>query len=133
MASVVLAHVSFCISFVALVVRATMANLDPNLVEAARDLGASPGEAYRRIVVPVIAPGIMAGGLLAFTLSIDDFVITFFTAGVGTTTLPLQIYSMIKVSITPEVNAVSTLLMLVTLSLVVLAARLAPFALRSGE
>ena len=76
-------------------------------------------------------PGIIAGGLLAFTLSIDDFVITFFTAGVGTTTLPLQIYSMIKVSITPVVNAVSTLLMLLTLTMIVIASRLAPDALRA--
>lgn len=131
MTSVILAHVSFCISFVAVVVRSSMASLDPHLVEAARDLGATPFQAYRRVVIPVIMPGILAGGLLAFTLSIDDFVITFFTAGVGTTTLPLQIYSMIKVSITPEVNAVSTLLMLLTLCLIVLAARLAPQALKS--
>lgn len=131
MTSVILAHVSFCISFVAIVVRSSLANLDPNLVEAARDLGATPLQAYRRIVIPVIMPGIIAGGLLAFTLSIDDFVITFFTTGVGTTTLPLQIYSMIKVSITPEVNAVSTLLMLLTLSMIVAASRLAPHALRA--
>jgi len=131
MTSVVLAHVSFCVSFVAVVVRSALANLDPNLVEAARDLGATPFQAYRRIVIPVIMPGIVAGGLLAFTLSIDDFVITFFTAGVGTTTLPLQIYSMIKVSITPIVNAVSTLLMLLTLTMIVIASRLAPDALRA--
>jgi spermidine/putrescine transport system permease protein len=130
MQSVILAHVSFCISFVAIVVRSALAGLDPHLVEAARDLGASPWVAFRRVVLPAVAPGIVAGALLAFTMSIDDFVITFFTAGAGTTTLPLQVYSMIKVSITPEINAVSTLLMLLTLSLVILASRLAPEAMR---
>jgi spermidine/putrescine transport system permease protein len=76
-------------------------------------------------------PGVIAGALMAFTLSIDDFVITFFTAGAGTITLPLQIYSMIKIAVTPEVNAVSTLLMLVSLLLIVVAARLSPTVLRS--
>ena len=76
-------------------------------------------------------PGNVAGALMAFTLSIDDFVITFFTAGVGTTTLPLQIYSMIKIAITPEVNAISTLLMLFTLVLIIAASKLAPGALRA--
>jgi spermidine/putrescine transport system permease protein len=131
MQSVILAHVSFCISFVAIVVRSALTNLDPHLVEAARDLGATPLIAFRKVVMPAITPGIVAGALLAFTLSIDDFVITFFTAGAGTTTLPLQVYSMIKVSITPEINAVSTLLMVMTLSLVVLASRLAPETIRT--
>jgi spermidine/putrescine transport system permease protein len=76
-------------------------------------------------------PGIVAGALMAFTLSIDDFVITFFTAGVGTKTLPLEIYTMIKVAVTPEVNAVSTLLMVLTLALIVIAGRVAPGALRA--
>ena len=75
-------------------------------------------------------PGVIAGALMAFTLSIDDFVITFFTAGVGVSTLPLQIYSMIKIAVTPEVNAVSTLLMLLTLGMITLAGRIAPDALR---
>lgn len=130
MASVVLAHVSFCISFVAIVVRSSLAGMDPQLAEAARDLGATPWQAFRRIVLPLIAPGILAGALLAFTLSIDDFVITFFTAGAGTSTLPLEIYSMIKVAVTPEVNAVSTLLLLVSLTLFAAASRLAPSMLR---
>jgi spermidine/putrescine transport system permease protein len=130
MASVVLAHVSFCISFVAIVVRSSLAGMDPQLAEAARDLGATPWQAFRRIVLPLIAPGILAGALLAFTLSIDDFVITFFTAGAGTSTLPLEIYSMLKVAVTPEVNAVSTLLLLVSLTLFAAASRLAPSMLR---
>ncbi|MBI5446925.1 MAG: ABC transporter permease [Deltaproteobacteria bacterium] len=128
--SVVLAHISFSLSYVALVVRASLAGLDPALVEAARDLGATPFQAFRRITAPLIAPGILAGAFLAFSLSLDDFVITFFTAGAGINTLPLQIYSMLKVAVTPEVNVVSTLLMAVTLVLVIAASRLAPQALR---
>ena len=104
--------------------------LDKNLLAAAADLGATPWQAFRRVTLPLIAPSMVAGWLVAFTLSIDDFVITFFTAGVGVTTLPLQIYSMIKVAVSPEVNAVSTLLMALTLSLVALASRLAPHLLR---
>jgi spermidine/putrescine transport system permease protein len=130
MSSIILAHLSFCLSFVAIVVRSTLAGMDPHLAEAARDLGASPWQAFRYVVLPLIAPGIAAGALLAFTLSIDDFVITFFTAGAGTSTLPLEIYSMIKVSVTPEVNAISTVLMLVSLGLIILATRLAPSLLR---
>jgi spermidine/putrescine transport system permease protein len=130
MVSIVLAHVSFSISFVAVVVRASLASMDPYLVEAARDLGATPWQSFRRVTLPLITPGILAGALLAFTMSIDDFVITFFTAGVGTSTLPLEIYSMVKKRVTPEVNAVSTLLVAVTLVLIVAASRLAPNVLR---
>ncbi len=130
MFSIILAHITFSIGFVAIVVRTTMAGLDESLFEAARDCGASPLETYRYITYPLILPGVIAGGLMAFTLSIDDFVITFFTAGVGVSTLPLRIYSMIKIAVTPEVNAVSTLLMLLTLALIVLASRIAPSVLR---
>lgn len=122
--SVLLAHITFSIGFVAIVVRTSLAGLDDSIFEAARDLGASPWQTFRLVTFPLILPAIMAGFLMAFTLSIDDFVITFFTAGVGVSTLPLQIYSMIKIAVTPEVNAVSTLLMLLSLSLVLLAARL---------
>jgi len=132
--SVALAHIAFCIGFVAIVVRARLAGMDETLTEAARDCGASPADAFRYVTLPLIMPGVIAGALMAFTLSIDDFVITFFTAGAGTVTLPLQIYSMIKISVTPEVNAVSTLLMLLTLVLIVIAAKLSPSLLRSqGE
>ena len=108
--SVALAHIAFCIGFVAIVVRARLAGMDESLTEAARDCGATPWQAFRYVTLPLIMPGVIAGALMAFTLSIDDFVITFFTAGAGTVTLPLQIYSMIKIAVTPEVNAVSTLL-----------------------
>ncbi len=126
MFSIILAHIAFSIGFVAIVVRTSLAGLDDSLFEAARDCGATPWQSLRYITFPLIMPAVVAGGLMAFTLSLDDFVITFFTAGVGVQTLPLRIYSMIKIAVTPEVNAVSTLLMLLTLGIVVLASRIAP-------
>ena len=131
--SVALAHIAFCIGFVAIVVRARLAGMDESLTEAARDCGASPINAFRYVTLPLIMPGVIAGALMAFTLSIDDFVITFFTAGAGTVTLPLQIYSMIKIAVTPEVNAVSTLLMLLTLALIIVASKLSPSLLGADE
>jgi spermidine/putrescine transport system permease protein len=130
MLSIVLAHITFSIGFVAIVVRVALAALDESIFEAARDLGASPWQTFRHVTFPLILPGVIAGGLMAFTLSIDDFVITFFTAGVGVQTLPLRIYSMIKIAVTPEVNAVSTLLMLLTLTLILFASRFAPDVLK---
>jgi len=129
--SIVISHVTFSIGFVAIIVRARLQGMDESVFEAARDLGASPWQTFRRITLPLILPAVVAGALMSFTLSIDDFVITFFTAGVGVTTLPLQIYSMIKVAVTPEVNAVSTLLMALTLTMIVAASRIAPDAMRS--
>jgi spermidine/putrescine transport system permease protein len=131
--SVALAHIAFCVGFVAIVVRSRLAGMDESLTEAARDCGATPAAAFRYVTLPLIMPGVIAGALMAFTLSIDDFVITFFTAGAGTVTLPLQIYSMIKIAVTPEVNAVSTLLMLLTLALIIIASRLAPSLLGTQE
>ncbi len=128
--SITLAHIAFCIGFVAIVVRSRLAGMDESLVEAARDLGATPWGAFRLITLPLIMPGVIAGALMAFTLSIDDFVVTYFTAGADALTLPLKIYTMVKISVTPEVNAVSTLLMLLTLALIVVASRLVPGALR---
>lgn len=129
--TVVLAHITFSIGFVAIIVRARLAGMDNSIFEAARDLGATPWRTFRLITFPLILPGVIAGALMAFTLSIDDFVITFFTAGVGTKTLPLEIYTMIKVAVTPEVNAVSALLMLLTLAMILVAGRVAPDALRA--
>ena len=131
MLSIVLSHVAFCVGFVAIVVRSRLAGMDESLTEAARDLGATPWNAFRLVTLPLIMPGIVAGALMAFTLSIDDFVITFFTAGVGSATLPLQIYTMVKIAVTPEVNAVSTLLMALTLVLILIASKLSPGALRA--
>jgi len=128
--SVVIAHITFCVGFVAIVVRARLAGMDESIFEAARDLGATPWQTFRLVTLPLIMPAVVAGALMSFTLSIDDFVITFFTAGVGVSTLPLQIYSMIKIAVTPEVNAVSTLLMLLTLGMILLAARFDKTVLR---
>lgn len=130
--SIMLAHITFCIGFVALSVQARMSGIDESLTEAARDLGATPWVSFQQITLPLLAPGILAGALMAFTLSIDDFVITFFVAGVGSSTLPLQIYSMVKIAVTPEVNAISTLLMLLTLALIILVSKLSPSALRGN-
>jgi spermidine/putrescine transport system permease protein len=128
--TVIIAHTTFCIGFVAIIVRARLSGMDESIFEAARDLGATPWQTFRLVTLPLIMPGVVAGALMAFTLSIDDFVITFFTAGAGVPTLPLTIYTMIKVAVTPEVNALSTLFMLLTLTLIVLAGRLAPDVLR---
>ncbi len=122
--TIVLSHVTFCVSYVAMVVLGRLQDFDWALVEAARDLGAGRWTAVRRVVLPLLAPGIAAGALLAFTLSVDDFVITFFVAGPGTTTLPLRIYSMIKHGSPPLINALSTLLLALTVATVWLSQRL---------
>jgi len=122
--TVALSHVTFCISYVAFVVLGRLQDFDWGLVEAAQDLGATPWVAFRSVVLPNLAPGIAAGALLAFTLSIDDFVITFFTSGPGSTTLPVRIYSMIKHGSPALINALSTLLLLVTFTTVWLSQRL---------
>ncbi len=116
--TVILAHVAFNISFVAVTVRARLADFDRSLEEAARDLYANDWQTFRHVTLPLIMPGILAGALMAFTLSLDDFVITFFTSGPGSTTLPLRIYSMVKTGITPEINALSTLMLAVSMLLV---------------
>lgn len=124
--SIILAHTAFSISFVAVAVKSRMFGMDDSIIDAARDLGASPFKAFWLILIPTILPGVIAGGLMAFTLSVDDFVITFFTAGVGATTLPLAIYSMLKMGVTPEVNAASTVIILFTLCLASIATKLSP-------
>jgi spermidine/putrescine transport system permease protein len=116
--TIFLAHTSFCVSYVAMVVLARLQDFDFSLIEAAQDLGANWWTATWRVLLPLLAPGIAAGGLLAFTLSIDDFVITFFVTGPGATTLPIQIYSMIKHGSPPLINALSTLLLMVTFGIV---------------
>jgi spermidine/putrescine transport system permease protein len=114
LATVILAHVCFSVSYVVVVVRARLAGFDRSLEEAAMDLGAGPARTFFKVTLPLIAPGVLAAALLVFALSIDDYVITSFVAGVGSTTLPLQIYSMVRRGITPEINAVSTILLLAT-------------------
>ena len=116
--TIIISHVAFNISFVAVVVRARLAFFDISLEEAAQDLYANEWQTMRRVTLPLIMPGVLAGGLLAFTLSIDDFVITFFTAGPGSTTLPLRIYGMVKLGVTPEINALSSLMLVASMILV---------------
>ncbi|MFQ5783715.1 MAG: ABC transporter permease [Alphaproteobacteria bacterium] len=114
-------HIAFSIPFVAVVIRARMSGFDEALEEASRDLGANPWQTFWNVTFPYMVPGVIAAGLLAFTLSLDDFVITFFTAGPGSTTFPIKIYSMVRFSVTPEVNAASTVLIVITLTLTVTA------------
>jgi spermidine/putrescine transport system permease protein len=116
--TIVIAHVAFTISFVTIVVRARLSGMDRSVEEAAQDLGANPVETFLRVTLPLILPGVMAGALLAFTLSFDDFVITFFVSGVGSSTLPLKIWSMIRFGVSPAINALSTVVLVVTMVLI---------------
>jgi len=115
--AITIAHVSFAFPFVATVVRARLSSFNRELEEAAKDLGASEWRTFWDVLVPHMKPGLIAGALLAFTLSLDDFVITFFTAGPDTITFPVKVYSMLRFSVTPEVNAASTVLIVVTVIL----------------
>ena len=122
--AIIISHISFSFSFVAIVIRARLASFNRELEEAAKDLGAGEWRIFRDIIFPHMTPGLIAGGLLAFTLSLDDFVITFFTSGPETTTFPVKVYSMVRFSVTPEVNAASTLLIVITVFLTFVALRL---------
>ncbi|WP_425244382.1 ABC transporter permease [Thermostichus vulcanus] len=117
--TMILAHITFQISFVAIVVRSRLQLLDPALEEAAHDLYANTWQKLRYVTLPLAMPGILAAALLAFTLSIDDFVISFFTSGPESLTLPILIYSSVRRGVTPEINALSTLIILVTLVVVI--------------
>jgi len=119
--TITVSHIAFSIPFVAVVIRARMAGFDVSLEEASHDLGASEWQTFWYVTFPYMIPGLVAGALMAFVLSLDDFVITFFTAGVGSTTFPIKIYSMLRFSVTPEVNAASTVLIVITLSLTLIA------------
>jgi spermidine/putrescine transport system permease protein len=119
--TVTVSHIAFTIPFVAVVVRSRMSGFDQSLEEASRDLGASEWQTFWNVTFPYMLPGVVAGALLALTLSLDDFVITFFTSGPGSTTFPVKIYSMVRFSVTPEVNAASTVLIVLTLALTVAA------------
>lgn len=118
--SVIIAHVSFNISFVAIVVRARLAGMDRTLEEAAQDLYADPWRTFYRVTLPMMMPGIIAGAFLAFTLSLDDFVITFFTSGAGFNTLTVRVFGLVKKGVTPKINAISTIMLFATLGLVAL-------------
>ena len=122
--AIFLAHVTFSMSYVAMVVLSRLQDFDATLLEAAMDLGADAWVTARKILLPLISPGIIAGALLAFTLSVDDFVITFFVSGPGSTTLPVKVYSMIKHSRDlPVINALSALMMVVTFAIVIVSQR----------
>ena len=113
--TVILAHIAFSVPFVVLTVRARLHGFDKSVEEAAMDLGANEWTTFRRVTFPLIMPGVLAGAMLAFTLSLDDFIITFFTNGPGSTTLPIYVYGLLRRTITPEVNALSTMWILVVL------------------
>jgi len=112
--TVILAHITFSVSYVAAVIRARFQDFDESVVEAAQDLGATPFTILWKIYIPLLAPGLLSGAMLSLTLSLDDFIITFFTAGPGASTLPIQIYSMIRHGTPPVINALSTLFLSLT-------------------
>jgi len=120
--TIVIAHIVFCLAYVAVVVSSRLATIDPKLEEAALDLGATPIQAFLRVLLPQLLPGIVSGCLLAFILSMDDFVIAYFTAGVGATTLPIAIFSSLRSGgVTPELNALSVLLIIASASMAAIA------------
>jgi spermidine/putrescine transport system permease protein len=122
LATIVIAHIVFCLAYVAVVVSSRLATIDPQLEEAALDLGATPVQAFLRVLLPQLLPGILSGCLLAFILSMDDFVIAYFTAGVGSTTLPIAIFSSLRSGgVTPELNALSVLLIIASASIAAIA------------
>jgi spermidine/putrescine transport system permease protein len=119
--TVTIGHAAFNLPVVMVIVRARLRKIDPHLLEAAYDLGATRWDAFRRVTLPLLTPAILGGVLMAFTISLDDFIVTFFTGGPGSTTLPLKVYSMIKSGVSPEINALSTVLVMVSMALVALA------------
>lgn len=119
--TVMIAHITFSISYVYVVVSARLSGMGKQLDEAAQDLGATPWQAFRHVTLPQIAPGIISGALIAFTLSLDDFMVSFFVAGPSSTTLPIYIYAQVKRGISPEINALCTILILVSITLILLA------------
>jgi spermidine/putrescine transport system permease protein len=132
--AIIIAHITFSFPFVAVVVRARLASFNRELEEAAKDLGASEWQTIRDVVVPHMTPALISGALLAFTLSLDDFVITFFTSGPDTVTFPVKVYSMVRFSVTPEVNAASTILIVFTVILTAIALRMQkPAAIAGGH
>jgi spermidine/putrescine transport system permease protein len=122
--SVICGHITFSFPFATLIILGKVNNMPPSIEEASLDLGANRMQTFFRVILPYISPGVVSGALFAFTLSIDDFIVTFFTAGVGSSTLPLKIYSLIKFGVTPSVNAISTILIVFTVVALVLADRL---------
>lgn len=120
MLTIIVAHIAFCMPFVILTVRARLVGFDPAYEEAAKDLGANEWTTFRKVTLPIIFPGVLAGAMLAFTLSLDDFIITFFTSGPGSTTLPIYVYGLLRRTVTPEVNALSALWIFAVFILVII-------------
>ncbi|MGQ0812383.1 MAG: ABC transporter permease [Nitrospiraceae bacterium] len=118
LSTVIVGHTAFNLPVVTVIVQARLRKLDPWLEEAAYDLGATPWQAFQRVTFPMLMPAIIGAALMAFTISLDDFIVTFFTAGPGSTTLPLKVYSMIKSGVSPEINALSTILVLISMALI---------------
>ena len=123
LSAITAAHIAFSFPFVAIVVRVKLAGFNRELEDASKDLGASEWQTFWKVIFPFMKPGVIAGALLAFTLSLDDFVVTFFTSGPGTLTFPVKVYSMVRFSVTPEVNAASTVLVVITIVLTIIAMR----------
>src|SRR6056297_1594736 len=121
MFTIVLAHTTFCLCYVSVVVSSRLVSFDRSLEEAALDLGATPWDAFRSVTLPLILPAVVSGWLLAFTLSLDDLVIASFTAGPSATTLPIQIYSSVRLGVSPEINALSTILIAIVATGVIVA------------
>lgn len=111
MLTLILAHVTFCTPYIFIIVKGRLAGMDPSLAEASRDLGASPARTFWEITLPLILPGVLSGVMLAFAMSLDDFVISFFATGATTTTLPLKIYASVKTGVSLQVNALCTLVL----------------------
>jgi spermidine/putrescine transport system permease protein len=118
--TIIIAHVTFCISYVIILLAARLSGMSSDLEDAASDLGATPWQTFRFVTLPALMPGIIASALLCFTLSIDDFVISFFVSGPSSTTLPIYIYGMVKKGVTPEINAISTILIVTIIFLMVM-------------
>lgn len=122
--NIIIAHVAFCFPFVAVVVRSRLVGFNRQFEEASKDLGASEWQTFWNVIVPFMMPGLVAGALLAFTLSLDDFVITFFTSGPETVTFPVKVYSLVRRGVSPEINAASTVLIVITVIATVIAMKL---------
>jgi spermidine/putrescine transport system permease protein len=133
LSAITISHIAFCFPFVSVVVRARMAGFNRELEEASKDLGATEWQTFRHVILPFMQPGLIAGALLAFTLSLDDFVITFFTSGPDTVTFPVKVYSLVRRGVSPDINAASTALIVITLVATLLAMKLqAPAKPRKG-
>jgi spermidine/putrescine transport system permease protein len=122
--NIIIAHVAFCFPFVAVVVRSRLVGFNRQLEEASKDLGATEWQTFWNVILPFMMPGLVAGALLAFTLSLDDFVITFFTSGPETVTFPVKVYSLVRRGVSPEINAASTVLIVITVIATIVAMKL---------